>query len=220
MATTPSSGTPLLPNQTDPAFAGERGYRALGAYSSARDNYATMSTPGETPTAPSTRVLQPDTSVSGREHAIVAPTNQLIAGATQFEDRLGITHDNPTQDLLSADRDARRRMGSTVICTEVVRRGDATQYDLTIEYRFVEKLPHFVVRGYRVWALPYVSLMRKSELVYKLTRPLARAFMQESAALLGLRKHSLLGAAVILVGTPFCAVIGAISLPLLTPCEA
>ena len=243
MATsTPSAGTPLSPNQTDPAFAGVRGYRALGAYSSARDNYGATPSSGTSGGAPATGSTIPTLAAqqiaqaqgvwdattqsfrTGNPNPMIdAAQSAAINDATRFEDRFGISHDNPINDTLNADQSihnaANKIGGGTVICTEVVRRGDATSYDLAIEYRFVEKFPSFVVRGYRIWAIPYVALMQKSELVYKLTRPLAKAFMQESAALLGLRKHSFLGAAIILVGTPICAVIGAISLPLLTPCE-
>jgi hypothetical protein len=152
---------------------------------------------------------------------IDAGQNAAVNDADRFEQRLGIG-DSPISATLHADRSIHRavnKAASTVICTELQRNGDASAYDLTIEYRFVAKLPAFIVRGYRIWAVPYVDQMRKHPALYAATVPLAKAFMQESAAVLGLRPHSLLGAAVILVGLPICALIGAVSLPLLQPCE-
>lgn len=144
-----------------------------------------------------------------------AVTEPLINPYGITEDLLGKGPTNELRKIVSAPADLVSRgietgtseMG-TVICTEIVRQGSATQYDLEIEYRFAKHLPECVLRGYRLWAVPYVSLMRKSPLVSRITKPFAKAFMQESAALLGLRKHSMLGGLILLVGLPVCAVLG------------
>lgn len=235
----PLDAAPPPPNPTDPAFAGTYGYRALGAYSSGLDTSGNAILPSSNNLNPSAPNLSQQQAAQGGaiwdaqtqtwrtanpNPVIDAAQNATINDATRFEDKLGL-HSSPVSTTLRTDRTVHQAAnnlasGNTVICTELMRRGDASMYDLVIEYRFVDKIPAFIVRGYRIWAIPYVAQMRKSSALYDATRPFAEAFIKESAAILGLRPHSILGMAVIGIGLPICAVIGAASLLLLKPCEA
>ncbi|WP_157964396.1 hypothetical protein [Ephemeroptericola cinctiostellae] len=65
------------------------------------------------------------------------------------------------------------------------------------------------VRGYHVWAIPYVCLMRKSQLAEKLMFPIAKYRAQELAYQMGVvEKGSWRGKLIRLVLEPICWALG------------
>ena len=64
---------------------------------------------------------------------------------------------------------------SRVICTHFYRKGMLNQAVWRADMAFTFKnLSPTTVRGYHVWAIPYVRLMRKSQLAEKLMFPIAK----------------------------------------------
>lgn len=100
--------------------------------------------------------------------------------------------------------------GGRVICTHFFRRGmierDLWRADLEYTYK---NLSPATVRGYQYWAIPYVSLMRKSPLAERIMFPLAKARAEELGYLMGIRKKgSLRGKIVRVIGESICFAIG------------
>ena len=85
--------------------------------------------------------------------------------------------------------------GGRVICTHLMRQGlldpAIWRADLAFTYKHLSPT---TVRGYHLWAIPYVRLMRKSPLAQKLMRPLATWRAEELAFQMGvLQKKQLEG---------------------------
>ncbi len=75
---------------------------------------------------------------------------------------------------------------SRVICTHFYRKGMLDQSVWRADMAFTFKnLSPTTVRGYHVWAIPYVRLMRKSPLAEKLMFPIAKYRAQELAYQMG-----------------------------------
>jgi hypothetical protein len=71
------------------------------------------------------------------------------------------------------------------------------------------EMPLQIRRGYHLWAIPYVKLMRKSQLATKLIRPFAIARAQQISFIEQKReKGSLLGSMIRLIGEPICFLMG------------
>lgn len=97
-----------------------------------------------------------------------------------------------------------------VICTHFFRRGmfERDLWRADLEFTFQNLSPK-TVRGYHVWAIPYVRLMRRSKLAEAIMYPLAKARAVELAHQMGKReKGSFFGKIVRLVGEPICFAIG------------
>ncbi|MCR4378645.1 MAG: LysM peptidoglycan-binding domain-containing protein [Rhodospirillales bacterium] len=100
-----------------------------------------------------------------------------------------------------------------VICTELVRQGRMAPRLQRLDVAFtLRELSPVTVRGYHVWAVPYVRLMRKSKLATALIEPVATWRALEIAHRLGERdKPHHLGKAVRWVMEPLCWLIGHIA---------
>ena len=100
---------------------------------------------------------------------------------------------------------------SRVVCTELVAQGLLNPGLYFLDVRFTEeRLSPACVRGYHVWAVPLVRLMRKSEFVTRLVTPVARWRAEEIAHLLGAKpRGNVAGKLVRLMGEPLCRLIGA-----------
>lgn len=98
--------------------------------------------------------------------------------------------------------------GGKVICTEIVSRGDAPIETLFLELQYGKTLAPAIMRGYHWWAIPYVRLMRRSELVYRITKPFALGWMREAAARASGGRGDWLGKVVLGIGMPACWLIG------------
>ena len=98
-----------------------------------------------------------------------------------------------------------------VVCTELVAQGLLNPGLYFLDVRFTEeRLSPACVRGYHVWAVPLVRLMRKSEFVTRLVAPVARWRAEEIAHLLGAKpRGNVAGKLVRLMGEPLCRLIGA-----------
>ena len=78
--------------------------------------------------------------------------------------------------------------------------------DLAFTYKHLSPT---MVRGYHLWAIPYVRLMRKSPLAQKLMRPLATWRAEELAYQMGvLQKSNWKGKVVRWTCEPICFALG------------
>lgn len=99
---------------------------------------------------------------------------------------------------------------SRVICTYFFRKGMLDQEIWRADMEFTFKhLSQTTVRGYHVWAIPYVRLMRKSPLAEKIMRPIAIWRAEELAYKTGvLQKGNWKGKVVRAILEPICFAIG------------
>jgi hypothetical protein len=97
-----------------------------------------------------------------------------------------------------------------VICTELVRQGRLNAELYFLDLRFAEeRLSPAHLRGYHLWAVPLVRLMRRSNLVTNIVAPLAGWRAEEVAHVLGKRpRGSRRGKIVRFVGEPLCWLLG------------
>lgn len=100
--------------------------------------------------------------------------------------------------------------GGRVICTHLMRQGlldpAIWRADLAFTYKHLSPT---TVRGYHLWAIPYVRLMRKSPLAQKLMRPLATWRAEELAYQMSvLQKSNWKGKVVRWTCEPICFALG------------
>ena len=100
--------------------------------------------------------------------------------------------------------------GGRVICTHLMRQGLLDPVIWRADLAFTYKhLSPTTVRGYHLWAIPYVRLMRKSPLAQKLMRPLATWRAEELAYQMGvLQKSNWKGKVVRWTCEPICFALG------------
>lgn len=99
---------------------------------------------------------------------------------------------------------------SRVICTHFFRKGQIERNVWVADIHFTaSRLSKTTVRGYHLWAIPYVKLMRTSPLAEKLMWPIAYHRAQELAYQMGIKdKPDYLGKLVRLVFEPACFLLG------------
>jgi hypothetical protein len=103
--------------------------------------------------------------------------------------------------------------GGRVICTHFFKKGmidrDLWRSDLVYTY---QNLSPTTVRGYQAWAIPYVRLMRRSQIAEKVMYPLALWRAEEIAFRVGVRKKgNLKGKIVRFFLEPACFALGLVS---------
>ena len=100
-----------------------------------------------------------------------------------------------------------------VICTHFMRKGMMDQALWRADIAFTRQhLPAAMVRGYHLWAIPYVRLMRRSPLAEKLMLPLALWRAEEIAFRMGLReKGNWKGKLLRWTAEPVCWLIGKVT---------
>lgn len=103
--------------------------------------------------------------------------------------------------------------GGRVICTHFMRKGLMDQALWRADIAFTRQhLPAAMVRGYHLWAIPYVRLMRRSPWAEKLMLPLALWRAEEIAFRMGLReKGNWKGKLLRWTGEPVCWLIGKVT---------
>jgi hypothetical protein len=97
-----------------------------------------------------------------------------------------------------------------VICTHFFRKGmiERDIWRADIEFTATRLSPK-TVRGYQYWAIPYVRLMRRSNLAEKIMFPLAVWRAEELAYKMGIRKQgNWRGKLVRLIGESICYSVG------------
>ncbi|HEY9078409.1 hypothetical protein [Magnetovibrio sp.] len=101
---------------------------------------------------------------------------------------------------------------SRVICTELVRQGLMAPSLQRLDIAFtLHHLSPATVRGYHAWAVPYVRLMKRSQLATRLVEPLARWRAEEIAYRMKARvRPHYRGRVVRWVGEPLCWVLGSV----------
>ncbi|MCG8510390.1 MAG: hypothetical protein MI741_14275, partial [Rhodospirillales bacterium] len=141
-------------------------------------------------------------NVPGKPDAIARGLNSLFGNATNWA---GTSAKGVGQYYDGTDNS-----GSRVICTELVRQGRLDTGLYFLDLRFAEqRLSPAHLRGYHLWAVPLVRLMRRSRLATAIIAPLARWRAEEVAHILGKRRRgSLRGKAVRLLGEPLCWLLG------------
>ena len=82
-------------------------------------------------------------------------------------------------------------VGGRVICTELVRQKKMSRELLRLDREFSTYLHPWVVRGYWMWAIPYVRLMNRADRIGSIetaiARPIAMWRAQEIAFIMGKR---------------------------------
>lgn len=117
-----------------------------------------------------------------------------------------------TRDVVGRGDGSAAAGNTRVICTELVRQGlmDAKLQRLDIAFT-LRHLSPVTVRGYHVWAVPYVRVMKRSQLASHLIEPFARWRAEEIAHQMGARERAnWKGKCVRWVGEPLCWVLGAV----------
>jgi hypothetical protein len=141
----------------------------------------------------------------------------LIGGGMSIEGRRLSTNviDNRIGSNPNYSNEGRSSGGSSsgssrVICTHFYKKGmlDQAIWRADMAYTF-NHLPAAMVRGYHVWAIPYVQLMRRSPLAEKIMLPIAKNRAEELAFQMGvLPKSNWKGKIVRLILEPICFAIG------------
>ena len=99
---------------------------------------------------------------------------------------------------------------SRVICTHFFRIGQMSSVLWRADMEFTRRLSPQTVRGYHLWAIPYVRFMRRHSWAASIMLPLAIARAQEVAFVVGVaQRGSALGKIIRLLGEPICWVLGA-----------
>lgn len=98
----------------------------------------------------------------------------------------------------------------TVICTELRRQKLMSETDLRLSLADGKtRLKEETFRGYHLWAVPVVRIMRRSPRLTRFFRVLAQARVDEIAARKGEQaRANMLGKLLILIGEPTCTLIG------------
>ena len=97
-----------------------------------------------------------------------------------------------------------------VICSELHTQGRLDTGLYKLDVAFTKRcLSPTLVRGYHLWAVPFVKLMRKHFWLSYLVQPIARWRAEEIAYIMGERpKSNFKGMLVRLIGEPICYVLG------------
>ena len=96
-----------------------------------------------------------------------------------------------------------------MICTELRRQGLVGDEVYAADCEFGRQQDPQVLRGYHLWAPSVVRAMRRSRIFTGLVSCLAQPWMREMAHRQGLgSRGSLVGRAIMIVGLPFCRMLG------------
>lgn len=114
---------------------------------------------------------------------------------------------NPGRDTLVAYDQATG--GGTVICTELNRQKLLSDFLCAQSSLHAEQMNPCVIRGYRLWAIPYVRLMRKYPLAVWVVKYIATCRSEEIAyGYCGPGEGNFIGKLARLIGEPICWLIG------------
>lgn len=99
--------------------------------------------------------------------------------------------------------------GSSVICTELHRRGVLSDEIFAADLQAGREQPREVIAGYHLWAKPVVQLMKRSPLAYMAARYIGSAWANEMAFRRGVKeaKTTRLGRFIVKYGPPVCGLI-------------
>jgi hypothetical protein len=119
-----------------------------------------------------------------------------------------------SQRQYSEDQKEAAKAGGKVICTELYEQGLMTKEIYEADQLFGQNLwkqsPETMI-GYHFWAIPVVSLMKKSKLAtfiaHKIATPWAKQMAYEMCVT---DKSSLIGSILMGIGLPLCHVVGTI----------
>jgi len=120
---------------------------------------------------------------------------------------------NKTKTASAIENSGGNESSGRVICTHFMRKGLMDQALWRADIAFTRQhLPAAMVRGYHLWAIPYVRLMRRSPWAEKLMLPLALWRAEEIAFRMGLReKGNWKGKLLRWTGEPVCWLIGKVT---------
>jgi len=96
------------------------------------------------------------------------------------------------------------------ICTELYRQGLLSRYEKELNWHYASRhRPASFLKGYQLWARPYVKLMRRSPFATSLIRPFVLSRTQTIAVKLKRQsQNSWLGRFICWIHDPFCSLIG------------
>ena len=100
-----------------------------------------------------------------------------------------------------------------IICLESHRQGLLDTKIFEADEAWGDIIPKIVLDGYHLWAKPVVRKMRKSRSFSKKVAWLAKPVAKEAAKQMGVGEGSKIGLAMLCVGMPICAILGAAMLP-------
>ena len=102
---------------------------------------------------------------------------------------------------------------SRVICTQLLSEGFLDRRLWLCDVRFtLETLSPTTIRGYHLWAVPYVRLMRRYPLASEIIRPLSVWRAKEVAYQVGQRSQPHYGGKLVrAVGEPLCWLLGRVA---------
>ncbi|MBL4692251.1 MAG: hypothetical protein JKY92_02860 [Magnetovibrio sp.] len=115
-----------------------------------------------------------------------------------------------TRDVVGRGDGSAAAGNTRVICTELVRRGlmDAKLQRLDAVFT-IARLSNTTVRGYHVLAVPYVRLMKRSNLATHMIEPIARWRAEDVAYKMDARpRPNLKGRLVRIILEPICWLVG------------
>lgn|SRR5574337_1250626 len=168
-------------------------------------------TPTPTPTAiESIRTVEAPPQEDNSEYIKSLEQNQRVEYLPEVA---GIKHsefdpvDHAVRDMVARND---QKIFSRVICTELYRKREIDRDLYRADLDFTEKnLSAVTVRGYHVWAIPAVKIMRKRPALRAVIKAVAIARAEEIGYQVGLRsKPNYFGKLVRLIGEPACFVIG------------
>jgi len=204
--------------------AEQQRYAALQKLAGSNDTY--LQNTGAAPTGPTFNVANATASLNGQiqglqsaaaaaaqANAQTAATAANAPGANYVDTKVmpavNSTVDKVTSGVNNAYNKVKSGVG-TVICSEVYRQGDLTPEQRMTSWNFgVKTMSRASQRGYHFWAVPFVKLMRKNKLAYRLGRQIAYAvFTEADHALNQNPKRSMLGIFLCIVVVPIQSMIG------------
>ena len=101
---------------------------------------------------------------------------------------------------------------NTVICTQMRLDNHISQEVYDADSRYVRNYINYnVAKGYRFWAVPFVTLMRKNTVAYAIGKFFAVRWSKHCAATyLPAESKSILIYALVFIGVPICYIIGSV----------
>ncbi len=139
-----------------------------------------------------------------QETATVLGTTADMSYSNTTNERDAVTSSDTSSSSTSSSGSSR------VVCTHFYSKGEIQKDVWRADLAFTKaNLSETTVRGYHFWAVPYVRLMRRSELAEKIMRPIALHRAQELAYQMGVvDKGSWRGKLARLALEPLCFAIG------------
>lgn len=111
-------------------------------------------------------------AITARTGAVAATTGRKVLteeDKKQQERSAGALWDSLHPGQVAGGRYSGGQQGNTVICTQMYMDGHLTRAEYINDNRYVRNhFSYYTVNGYQFWAVPFVRLMRRNALAYKI----------------------------------------------------